>query len=89
MPNMNSIQLNTKQLLKFHFGCHGNEVTIATRNIKYPFHTVLGYVIYNLLDISVSYFIKISSYRERLNLNSQRTQKCTFHLDFRGERVEK
>ena len=33
-------------------------------------------------------FIKISSYRERLNLNSQRTQKCTFHLDFRGERVE-
>ena len=38
--------------------------------------------------MSVSYFIEISSYRERLDQDSQRTHKCTFHLDFRGERVE-
>ena len=25
---------------------------------------------------------------ERLDVDSQRTKKCTFHLDFRGERVE-
>ena len=34
------------------------------------------------------FFIKILSDREYLDVNSQRTQKCTFHLDFRGERVE-
>ena len=42
----------------------------------------------NVLDISTSYFIKILSYWERLDVDSQRTEKCTFHLDFRGERVE-
>ena len=55
---------------------------------KMPFHTLAYNVIYNLFDISVSYFIKISSYRERFDLNSKRTQKFTFHLDFRSERVE-
>ena len=42
----------------------------------------------DLLDISTSYFIRILSCRERLDVDSQRTKKCTFHLDFRGERVE-
>ena len=28
---MNSIRLKTKELLRFHFGCHSNQVTIATR----------------------------------------------------------
>ena len=53
-----------------------------------PFH-ILAYIYSNLLDISTSYFIKILSYRERLDVDFQRTEKkCTFHLDFRGERVE-
>ena len=31
MPNMNTIQLKTKELLTYYCGCHGNLVTIATR----------------------------------------------------------
>ena len=27
------IQLKTKELLRFHFGCHGNSVTIALRYV--------------------------------------------------------
>ena len=56
-------------------------------NTKCPFH-ILAYIYSNLLDISTSYFIKILSYRERLDVDSQRTKRCTFHLDFMGERVE-
>ena len=33
MPNMNSIQLKTKEFLRFHFGCQGNQVTIAMMNV--------------------------------------------------------
>ena len=61
--------------------------TEADWNTKCPFH-ILAYIYSNLLDISTSYFIKILSYRERLDIDSQRTKKCTFQLDFRGERVE-
>ena len=60
----------------------------ADWNTKCPFH-ILAYIYSNLLDISTSYFIKILSYRERLDVDSQRTKKCIFHLDFRGERVDK
>ena len=31
IPNIGSIQLKTKELLRFHLGCHGDCVTIATR----------------------------------------------------------
>ena len=31
IPNIDSIQFKTKELLRFHFGCHGNCVTIITR----------------------------------------------------------
>ena len=30
---MNSIRFKTKELLRFHFGCHGNQVTIAVRYV--------------------------------------------------------
>ena len=33
MANMNSIWPKTKELMKFHFGCHGNPVTIAMRYV--------------------------------------------------------
>ena len=61
--------------------------TKANWNTKCPFH-ILAYIYSNLLDISMRYFIKILPYRERLDVDSQRTKKCTFHLDFRSERVE-
>ena len=61
--------------------------TKADWNTKCHFH-ILAYIYSNVLDISTSYFIQILSCRERLDLNSQRTKKCTFPLDFRGERVE-
>ena len=61
--------------------------TKADWNSKCPFQ-IITYIYSNLMYFSTSYFIKILSFRERLDLNSQRTTKCTFHLDFRGERVE-
>ena len=33
IPNMNSMRLKTKELLRFQSGCHGNWVTIATRYV--------------------------------------------------------
>ena len=33
MPNMNSTQPKTKQLVTYYCGCHGNLVTIATRYV--------------------------------------------------------
>ena len=65
---------------------HGS-VSSDVRNVQSM--DVIKYIYSNLLDISTSYFIKILSYRERerLDVDSQRTKKCTFHLDFRGERV--
>ena len=33
IPNMDSIQLKTKELLTYCCGCHGNLVTIATRYV--------------------------------------------------------
>ena len=43
--------------------------TKADWNTKCPFH-ILAYIYSNLLDISTSYFIKILSYRERLDVDS-------------------
>ena len=43
--------------------------TKADWNTKCPFH-ILAYIYSNLLDISASYFIKILSYRERLDVDS-------------------
>ena len=61
--------------------------TKADWNTQCHFH-ILAYMYSNVLDISTSYFIQIVSCRERLDLDSQRTKKFSFHLDFRGERVE-
>ena len=33
MPNMDSLPLNTKELLTYYSGCDGNLVTIATRYV--------------------------------------------------------
>ena len=33
---MNSIRGKTKELLKYHCGCHGNLVTIALRQVAEP-----------------------------------------------------
>ena len=35
---MNSIRYKTKELLRFHVGCHGNEVTIAMRHVADAYH---------------------------------------------------
>ena len=42
MPNVDSIWLKTKELLIYHYGCHGNLVTIATRYVADPFHPKKG-----------------------------------------------
>ena len=52
--------------------------TEADWNAKCPFH-ILAYIRSNLLDISTSYFIKILSYSERLDVDSHRTK---MHLSF-------
>ena len=31
MPNMNLTELKTNELLMFHSGCHGNQVSMAMR----------------------------------------------------------
>ena len=49
--------------------------TKADWNTK--FH-ILSYIYSNLLDISTSYFIKILSYRERLDVDSHRTKNALF-----------
>ena len=61
--------------------------TKADWNTKCHF-PILAYIYSNVLAVLTSCFIQILSCRERLDLDSQRTKKCTFHLDFRGERVE-
>ena len=48
--------------------------TKADWNTKCPFH-ILAYIYSNVLDISTSYFIKILSCRERLDVDSQRTKQ--------------
>ena len=38
MPNVDAIKLKTKELLTYHFGCHNNLVTIATRHVADDYH---------------------------------------------------
>ena len=33
MPNVDSLWLKTNKLLSYHYGCHSNLVTIATRYV--------------------------------------------------------
>ena len=49
--------------------------TKAYWNTECPFH-ILAYIYSNLLDMSTSYFIKILSYWERLDVDSQRTKNA-------------
>ena len=42
MPNVNSIWLKTKELLTYHYGCHSNLVTIATRYVADAYHPKKG-----------------------------------------------
>ena len=53
------------------------ESTKADWNTKCPFH-IFAYIYSILLDISTSYFIKILSYRKRLDVDSQRTENAPF-----------
>ena len=46
-------------------------------NTKCPFH-MLAYIYSNLLDTSTNYLIKILSYMERLDVDSQRTKNAPF-----------
>ena len=38
MPNIDSIQLKTKELLMYHCGCYGNLITIATLYVADAYH---------------------------------------------------
>ena len=38
MPNMNSVRFNTHERLRYHFRCHVNLVTIATRYVADAYH---------------------------------------------------
>ena len=42
MPNVDSIWLKTKELLSYHYGCHSNLVTIATRYVADAYHAKKG-----------------------------------------------
>ena len=55
----------------------------ADWNTKCSFH-ILAYIYSNLLDISISYFIKIWSYREKFDVDSQRTKKMHLSFGFQG-----
>ena len=35
IPNMKSIQLKKKEVLKYHSGCHVNGITIGVRSVAY------------------------------------------------------
>ena len=51
--------------------------TKADWNTKCPFH-ILTYIYSNLSNISTSYFMKILSYREKLDVDSQRIKNAPF-----------
>ena len=42
MPNVDSILLKTKELLTYHFGCHSDLVTIATRYVADAYYPTKG-----------------------------------------------
>ena len=42
MPNMISIGLKAYKLIRYHCGCHGKLVTIATRYVADTHHTKKG-----------------------------------------------
>ena len=62
--------------------------TKADWNTKCPFH-ILAYIYSNLLNISTSYFIKILSYREMLDVDSQRIKKIHLSFEFQGWKSRK
>ena len=62
--------------------------TKADWNTKCPFH-ILAYIYSNLMGISTSYFIKILSYRERLDIDSQRIKKMHLSFGFQGWKSRK
>ena len=80
-----NFELKNKTNQRFHRPTHGSvcsdvrklqsmdvlrlQSTKADWNTKCPFH-ILAYIDINLLDISTSYFSKILSYRERLDVDS-------------------
>ena len=42
MPNVDSTWLKTKELLNYHYGCHSNIVTRATRYVADAYHSKKG-----------------------------------------------
>ena len=48
MPNVDSIWLETNKLLTYHYGCHSNLVTIATRYVADAYHPKKVYTKYEL-----------------------------------------
>ena len=48
MPNVDSTWLKTKELLTYHYGCHSNLVTIATRYVADAYHPKKVHTKYDL-----------------------------------------
>ena len=48
MPNVDSIWLKTNKLLTYHYGCHSNLVTIATRYVADAYHPNKDHTKYDL-----------------------------------------
>ena len=42
MPNVDSTWLKTNELLTYHYGCHSNLVTIATKYVAGAYHSKQG-----------------------------------------------
>ena len=42
MPNVDSIWPETTQVINYHYGCHSNLVTIATRYVADAYHPKKG-----------------------------------------------
>ena len=55
MPNVDSIWLKTNKLLSYHYGCHTNLVTIATRYVADAYHPKTKYDLNKTQDKRVIY----------------------------------
>ena len=55
MPNMDSINLKTKELLTYHCGCRGSLVTIAARYVADAYRLIKPtYQIWSQYDLTLS-----------------------------------
>ena len=57
---MKSVRFKTHELLRYHFRCHGNLVTIATRYVADAYHHKDTYTKYDLSRTQDIEVIKVS-----------------------------